>query len=381
MEESGTKINLAERWWVFPSFVVEHVATGLSMPINLAFVPRPSDDPDAPLLYVTELYGQIKAIDARWNVHTYAKDLLNFTSDYRIPGTGECGATGISVDPQTGDLFLSMLYIDEGQPKAKVVRTTSDDGLKMTSMRVIIDDMPSVHAAHQIQAVTIGFDGKLYVNVGDGMVAPRVAQDDTDLRGKILRMNCDGSVPDDNPQEGSYVYAKGVRNPFGAIWRRSDRSLYISDNGPERDDRIAKIEAGKNYGWPKTMRRNALFWWDFTNTPTGIAFMQDGQFPAEYHDELFVSLFGESYKRGPAVKGKRIVKLRLAEDGSGIKSYDNFVVYRGDGPASPLGLAFGPDGLYFTDLYGEQDDPKGPPSGNIYRVRSVRTKVDYPEGR
>jgi len=42
----------------------------------------------------------------------------------------------------------------------------------MKSMSLIIDDIPSVHAAHQIQAVTIGFDGKLYINVGDGMVAP-----------------------------------------------------------------------------------------------------------------------------------------------------------------------------------------------------------------
>jgi len=84
------------------------------MPINLAFVPLPNDYPSAPLLYVTELYGQIKVIDASWNVHTYAKGLLNFTPDYKIPGTGECGVTGITVEPQTGDLFLSMLYMDEG---------------------------------------------------------------------------------------------------------------------------------------------------------------------------------------------------------------------------------------------------------------------------
>ncbi|MGZ4948839.1 MAG: hypothetical protein ACXV5D_07330 [Halobacteriota archaeon] len=64
MEESRTKTNLAERWCPHPSFVEEHVVTGLSTPINLAFVPRLSDDPNAPLLYVTELYGQVKANDA-----------------------------------------------------------------------------------------------------------------------------------------------------------------------------------------------------------------------------------------------------------------------------------------------------------------------------
>ena len=75
------------------------------MPINLAFMPLPNDYPSAPLLYVTELYGKIKAIDASWNVHTYAKELLNFTPDYKIPRTGECGVTGITVEPQTGIYF------------------------------------------------------------------------------------------------------------------------------------------------------------------------------------------------------------------------------------------------------------------------------------
>lgn len=240
----------------------------------------------------------------------------------------------------------------------------------MESMTTVIANIPSVKAAHQVQAVTIGFDGKLYVNVGDGMIEPRVAQDNNDLRGKILRMNLDGSVPEGNPNPGSLVYVKGLRNPFGAAWRKSNESLYISDNGPNQDDRIAKIEAGKNYGWPETMRRNSIFWWEFCQAPTAIDFMQGAQFPPEYDDELFVALFGAAYKEGRAIKGKKIVKMKLNEDGSGINSYDEFVTYVGEGPASPCGLAFGPDGLYFTDLHGERDGLTKTPSGSIYRVSS-----------
>jgi glucose/arabinose dehydrogenase len=119
------------------------------------------------------------------------------------------------------------------------------------------------------------------------------------------------------------------------------------------------------------MRQNSLFWWDYTIAPVGMAFIQDGQFPAEYHDELFVGLFGESYFEGPAIKGKRIVKMRLNDECSGVKSYDNFVVYAGRGPASPCGLAFGPGGLYFTDLHGEGKSLKGEAKGNIYRVKPM----------
>ena len=364
----NTNSNIIENWWVFPGFEIELLATGLDLPVNLAFVQNPGDDPKAPLLYVTELYGQVKVITNDWKVHTYAKNLLNYEPDYRFPGTGESGLIGICIEHRTGDLFLSMIYEEYGETKAKVVRTSSKDGLKMDSMKTIIDGIHSVRAAHQVQAVSIGFDNKLYVNVGDGMINPEVAQDDNDLRGKILRMNLDGSIPEDNPNAESPVYAKGLRNPFGAAWRKSNKSLYISDNGPETDDRIARIEPSKNYGWPKTMRMNSLLWWEFTQAPTAIAFMQDGQFPPDYNDELFVALFGAAFKKGWDIKGKKIVKIKINEDDSGIKSYDEFITYIGNGPASPCGLAFGPGGLYFTDLHGEKDGLAKVPVGNIYKV-------------
>jgi glucose/arabinose dehydrogenase len=364
-------MNLKDKWKVFPGFKIELFATGFHLPVNIAFVPNTKKDPDSPFLYVAELYGSVKVITNDGKIYTYAEGLLNYEPDYRMPGTGESGLIGICVEPETGDLFLSILYVENDKIYAKVVRTKSKDGLKMDSMETIIDGIPSVKAAHQIQAVTIGPDGKLYVNVGDGMLNPEVAQDDNDLRGKILRLNLDGTIPEDNPNSKSPVYAKGFRNPFGAAWRKKDGKLYISDNGPEVDDRIVKVEPGGNYGWPRSMRENSIFWWHYTQAPTAMDFMQDGQFSEEFHDELFVALFGASYKKGWDTKGKKIVKIRLSEDGNSVKSYDEFVTYIGDGPASPCGLAFGPDGLYFTDLHGEDEDIKEP-SGNIYKVTQIK---------
>jgi glucose/arabinose dehydrogenase len=357
-----------ENWWVFPGFEIELVSTGLDLPVNLAFVPDPGNDPKAPLLYVTELYGQIKVITNDWTVRTYAKGLLNYDPSHQFPGSGEGGVTGISVEPQTGDLFVSMVYLDEGEIKAKVVKMSSQDGLQVNSVKTIIDGIPSTTRAHQIQAVTIGFDGKLYVNVADGGDSER-AQDDEDLRGKILRINLDGTIPDDNPMPESYVYAKGLRNPFGAAWRKSDQSLYVSINGPDRDDVIGKVEPGGNHGWPRTMRQNAVFVWEFTQAPTAIAFMQDGQFSQEFDNHLFVALFGNSYAKGRNIKGKKIVKMKIDPGASGAVAYDEFVTYVGEGAASPCGLAFGPGGLYFSDLHGDNNGLAGISSGSIYRVK------------
>ena len=366
--------DIEKRWWVFPGFKIELMVSGLNLPVNLAFVPNPTDEPNKPILYVTELYGKIKAITPDWKVHTYAENLLNYEANHEFPGTGESGVTGICVEPETGDLFVTMLYEDNGESKNKLIRTKSKNGLKIDSTEVILDNIPSIKAAHQIQAVTIGFDGKLYVNLGEGMVHPEVAQDNKDLRGKVLRMNLDGSVPHDNPDPSSLIFAKGFRNPFGATWRKSDKSLYISDNGPSYDDRLVKVDAGKNYGWPQSMRKNSLFWWNFTHAPTALAFMQNNEFPFEFEDELFVALFGGSYIKGESIKGKKIVKIKLNQDATAVNSYDEFVRYTGEGAASPCGLAFGPGGLYFTDLHGEKNALEGISSGNIYRISSIIKK-------
>lgn len=351
-------------WWAFPGFKIEVVATGLDLPVNIAFVP--GDRPGNLLCYVTELYGKIKVITGDGAVYTYAEGLLNYEIEKPFPQGGTAGVIGICVEPATGDLYVSMVYMENGEFKNKLVRTSSHDGLRMDSMTTIIDNIPSTIMSHQVQMPSIGFDGKIYLNVGDGTMGDS-AQDDRDLRGKVLRLNLDGSIPVDNPIPGSPVFAKGFRNPFGAAWRKSDRSLYCSINGPEWDDVISKVEAGGNYGWPSTMRRNCLFVWHYCQAPTALAFMQDGQFPLEFHDELFVALFGAFGQH----KGNKIVKLRLNDSGPGAFSYDEFVAYTGKGFATLCGLAFGPGGLYFTDLVGNGGDLSQPHGGTVYRVKWV----------
>ena len=128
---------------------------------------------------------------------------------------------------------LSVLTLNEGRAPAE---------------GVLVDDMPGA-GVHDGCRVKFGPDGKLYVTMGDA-AQPALAQDRDSYAGKILRLNADGRVPDDNPFTGSRVYL-GHRNPQGLAWDRAGR-LVSSEHGPSGfpccQDEINLIRPGRNYG-------------------------------------------------------------------------------------------------------------------------------------
>lgn len=101
---------------------------------------------------------------------------------------------------------------------------------------------------HNGSRVKISPDGKVIIATGEGGDAEK-AQDIRSLGGKILRLNIDGSIPEDNPFQGSPVWSWGHRNQQGLTY--SDRGiLYASEHGQATDDEVNIIEKGNNYGWP-----------------------------------------------------------------------------------------------------------------------------------
>ncbi len=113
--------------------------------------------------------------------------------------------------------------------------------------KVILD---KIHGAiiHNGGVLAFGSDGKLYISTGDARDEDS-SQDTKTLAGKVLRINPDGSIPDDNPFRGSPIWSIGHRNIFGLAFDEKG-SLYITENGTHRDDEINIIKKGKNYGWP-----------------------------------------------------------------------------------------------------------------------------------
>ncbi len=113
--------------------------------------------------------------------------------------------------------------------------------------KIILDKIPGA-VIHNGGILAFGPDGKLYISTGDAREED-LSQDIKSLAGKVLRINPDGTIPEDNPFKGSPIWSIGHRNVFGmAFDERGD--LYITENGTNRDDEINIIDKGKNYGWP-----------------------------------------------------------------------------------------------------------------------------------
>jgi glucose/arabinose dehydrogenase len=373
-----------------PGYSIDEVAGGLQLPTNIAFVPNPGSGPNDPLLYITELYGTIKVVTRDGAVSDYATGLLNFNPTGDFPGSGEQGLTGIVVDPSSGDVFASRL-MDDSPPSGphfpQVVRLHSDNGGHTASTLQNVLYMPGEFQgqSHQISNLSIGPDGKLYVHMGDGFDFAR-SLDLNSFRGKILRLDLDGQPPVDNPfynagngiTASDYIYAYGLRNPFGGAWRASNGKHYEVENGPSVD-RLARIDAGTSYGYDgsdASMHTNALYNWDPAHAPVNIAFVQPqtfggSGFPAAQMDHAFVTESGPTYATGPQIYGKRVVEFDPDSITGEIGGHPHTLVeYTGTGKATAVGLAAGPDGLYFTELYKDLDYTTPiDPGARLFRIR------------
>ena len=374
-----------------PGFRVDLVATGFRMPVNVAFVPDPGPGPSDPKLYVSELYGAIKVVTNDGTVGDYATDLLNFTPSGNFPGSGETGLAGLVVHPITGDVYAGMLYDPDspgGPTSPKVVRFESlDGGLTAATQTAILEMAGETQGqSHFISTLTIGPDGYLYVNNGDGFSAGTALNLDS-YRGKILRMDFDGSPVPTNPwyeattiSARDYVFAYGFRNPFGGAWWNGH--LYIVGNGPGQNDRLVRVVGGASYGWDgsgASMTTGASHTWNPTVGPVNIAFVRadvfgGSGFPPERHDHAFVTESGPTYGNGPQSRGKRITEFVLDGAGTVLSGPTPLIEYDGSGRATAVGIAAGPDGLYFTDLYKDLDTSGPTEAGaNLLRITSIGT--------
>ena len=396
--EPGPAGSETELWRAHEGYVVEEFASGLQLPVNIAMVPKPGPHPGDPLMYVTELYGTVKVITRGGAVENYATNLLNFNPTGKFPGSGVKGVTGIAVEPDTGDVLVSLVYDKEGDEPGihypKVIRLISDeDGLEATGEKTILDMQDAGQGpSHQVSKLSISPDGTLLVHNGDGAAFFDQAPETGSFLGKILRMTLDGEPLAEGNALGvapnpfytanaedtaeDYVWVKGVRNAFGGAWRLSDETYWEVENGPAID-RLARVVGGEDYGWPgdPTMSHRASYRWNPAHGPVNIEFVETARFggsglPPETMGHAFVTESGATWATGPQENGKRIVEFAVGTDGTLQSGPHTIAEYAGVGKATAAGLAAGPDGLYFTDLYKDADYESPIDRGaNVLRIR------------
>lgn len=217
----------------------EVVAEGLEIPWEMVFLPTGE-------MLVTERPGRVLKLN---------EDKIVIEVE-GVEHIGEGGLLGLALHPDfevNKYLYLYLTSRVEGGLVNRVERYVFD-GESLTDKQVILDEIPGA-SYHDGGRMKFGPDGKLYVTTGDAGKT-ELSQDKESLAGKILRLNEDGSIPDDNPFE-SLVYSLGHRNPQGIEWDDQGR-MWSTEHGPSGFDEINLIEKGSNYGWPETKGDSVL---------------------------------------------------------------------------------------------------------------------------
>ncbi len=229
--ESGSSAGLAAE-----DVETEIVAEDLSVPWEVVVLA-------ADRFLVTERTGDLLLIEEG------EKHVIERFDELDSPLLGEGGLLGIAVHPEFEENNYLYVYqtVDRESVENTVRRFEVDlDEHELNDEQVIVDGIPS-DRIHNGGRIAFGPDGHLYITTGDAADA-QLAQDTDSLAGKILRLNADGSVPDDNPFDNA-VYSYGHRNAQGITWDSEGR-LWSTEHGSAAEDELNVVEPGANYGWP-----------------------------------------------------------------------------------------------------------------------------------
>jgi hypothetical protein len=231
------------------------IAAGLDRPL---FVSAPLGDKR---LFIVEQGGVIKI----WRDGAILPTPFLDISDLTEPN-GEQGLLGLAFAPNyraSGHFYVNYTNL-LGHTVIARFRVSSNPDLVQRPGQILLE-VENTSERHKGGTVAFGTDGMLYVGLGDGHMS-EMAQDDTSLLGKLLRIDVRGvfgspyRIPPDNPFVGAgglreEIFAKGFRNPYRFSVDPLSGRLYIADVGEgdreEIDVELIHEAGGRNYGWPR----------------------------------------------------------------------------------------------------------------------------------
>lgn len=332
-------------------YVVETVATGLSFPWGIAFLP------DGGLL-ITQRDGPITLAAGG-----AAQSVSGGPQPY-VENQG--GLFDVALHPNFAEnrlVYLSYAAGTEAANATEVARARLE-GTQLVGLERIFRASPDKPGgAHFGGRLLFLPDGTLLLSLGDGYIRRNEAQDRTTHFGAIVRMTETGAPAPDNPffAEGgaaAYVYTFGHRNVQGLARDPASGRLYAHEHGPRGGDEVNVLTPGANYGWPvatygvdysgasispfteRAGMAAPLLHWTPSIAPSGLALYDGSLFP-EWRGDLFVSTLAGSHLR----------RVDLGPDGAPL-GQETLLAERG---ARLRHVAQGPDGA----LYVLTDSPEG----------------------
>ncbi len=307
-----------------PKFRVETVVTNVEVVWTIVFAPDGR-------IFFTERPGRVRLIE---------NGKLREKPFYAVPDvepTGESGLMGMVLHPNFAEnRFVYLAYAYQNAEKDQTVKVIRyrETGETLVEPKNIIDAIPAA-SRHAGTRLKFGPDAKLYVTTGDAGKQSR-SQDLDSINGKTLRLNDDGTIPDDNPfvkQTGARpeIWTYGHRNAQGMDFHPETGLMFQTEHGPSLIDGVSLfkkrtggdeaniVEKGKNYGWDKISHsmtkagmETPIIEFSPAIAPGSGTFYRGNLFP-EFKNNYFIG----------ALKGEMIIRLVI--DGKKIVSRDKLV--------------------------------------------------------
>ncbi|MFY9300780.1 MAG: PQQ-dependent sugar dehydrogenase [Candidatus Nitrosotenuis sp.] len=322
---------------------IETLATGLKKPWAIAF----AEDK----IFVTEKQGSIRIIESGVLLDEPLATL-------RVAEVFGGGLLGITTHPDYANnhfLYVYYTYSEDDKLWNKVLRITEENN-KLADVVTIIDKIPGSQF-YNGGVLKFGPDKKLYVATGLSSEFSQNSQVISSLEGKILRLNDDGTIPQDNPFPDSPVFSLGHRDPQGMAWDKN-ANLFVTESGPTKNDEINLARPGGNYGWPEQecggeKFANPVMCYDPSIEPGGIVFYSGDKL--EYKDSMIMA----------TLRGSNLYKLDVTQD----DLLSQKSILSGTGRIRDVGE--GPDGYLY--IITSNTDGKGfPNKGDDKLMRILR---------
>jgi len=226
------------------AYKIELVTSGFKIPWGIVFLSNNT-------ILLTERSGDIYIFDVQKKYKTKIKNRPNV----RVDGQG--GLLDVAISPsykERGWIYFTYVKDLNNQGVTVLSRCKLKENNLVSCQDLLVTNSATDTSYHFGSRIAFDGEGHVYFGIGDRGHRPN-GQDLTNHAGSIIRLNEDGSIPEDNPYRNDKKFLKevwsfGHRNPQGLVYDFANKRLWEIEHGPRGGDEVNLITKAANYGWP-----------------------------------------------------------------------------------------------------------------------------------